>query len=1120
MARFKLHLICVSFFILALIFSARSSSHTDSSPGRAPGPLALDSSYRSRSTTHKVIVQASEWELRDAILAEGGATIEDYGAFALMNAPDAMAGRVGLRAASGSAVRDDMNLLLLRARAFDTTEGEPVSLSSFGEADASEEQLYLVQMIGPVKDDWVSELKSAGEILSYVPNNAYLVRANAEGLSRINRLKSADRSFIQWAGPFKPDYKIAPEISLASDQEVSVTVQFVGGGDAGRDIETLGLAPSSSLIGPPSNVLNFTNVHLKVPARSLADLARNPNVVWVEPWTAPVLLDERQNLIVAGSFAGNQLNQPGYLAWLRAKGLAVTPDFIVDVADSGLDRGVLDPAVLHKDFLNPAGLARVAYARYFGAADDPIPASDSAGHGTINSAIIGGYNVDSGFPYTDSEGYSLGLGVHPFARLGTTRIFAPDYTNPPLPAMVDMMYRDGARISSNSWGAYNNNYTTDSQTYDSLVRDARRGEAGNQEMTVIFSAGNKGAGGNLTAPGTAKNIIMVGASESLRPGLDGCKVDSEGANDINSLIDFSSGGPTNDGRKKPEIVAPGTHIQGARSQDRGYTAGGVCAPSYPLGQTLYTWSSGTSHAAPAVAGAAALVRQFFQQSVGHPPSPAMVKAYLTNSTMYMNGRNAGDSLPGDNQGWGLLNVGRALDDVPRILVDQDQVLSSTGQVVTVRGRISDPTKPFRVSLAWTDAPGTPAANPVVNDLDLQVDVGGKTYLGNRFSGPVSTEGGLADHLNNIEAVWAPAGAAGDFVVRITGGNITGDGVPGNGDTTDQDFALVVYNGQAQDGGAGGGAGGGGPVDTPPTVNLKYPNGGEKLTVGSVVRIIWDASDDKGIQSQRIDFSADGSTFSTIGAVDGKARSFDWHIPAIPTPFGKIRLTALDGVNLPVSSVSAGGFEVINGPPDNSPPQVALLSPNTQTIVGGGLAMNIKWKESDNVGVIQRVIELSTDNGGTFQQIINLTSPSSGELQSYDWQIPASLSTDRAKVRITVYDGSGNSATITHAGRFEIWPMPIITEVTYNDGGKPQLEISGRYFRNDQVEIYVDGKKLKKIRWDDKFYEGNGMSRKVFSADNKLSKRVPLHEDVMIEIRVPMSGQVSPAFEFRRRRPSQ
>src|SRR6185295_744036 len=223
------------------------------------------------------------------------------------------------------------------------------------------------------------------------------------------------------------------------------------------------------------------------------------------------------------------------------------------------------------------------------------------------------YNAIPSFPYVDSGGYSLGLGVHPFVKLGISKIFNPEYTSPNMLDMVDRMYRDCARISNNSWGAYNNSYTTDAQLYDSLVRDARRTEAGNQELTVVFASGNKGAGGNLSTPATAKNVLTVGATENLRPtGIDGCGIDSDGADEILSLIRFSSGGPATAGRVKPDIVAPGTHIQGAQSQDRGYTGRGVCGPkNFPPGQSFYTWSSGTSHSTPAVAGAAALIRQSF-----------------------------------------------------------------------------------------------------------------------------------------------------------------------------------------------------------------------------------------------------------------------------------------------------------------------------------------------------------------------------------------------------------------------------------------------------------------------------------------------------------------------------
>ena len=290
-------------------------------------------------------------------------------------------------------------------------------------------------------------------------------------------------------------------------------------------------------------------------------------------------------------------------------------------------------------------------------------------------------------------------------------------------------------------------------------------------MVIVFAAGNAGPGANTTgAPGTAKNVITVGASENVHShataaggnnaaGTDGCGIADTGASSLDDIIGFSSRGPTDDGRVKPDIVAPGTHVTGRRlpgpapaangTADACFTALGVCAlpgggvagdPDnfFPAGQQFYTTSSGTSHSTPAVAGGAALVRQYFINQGAAPPSPAMTKAFLMNSARYLTGAGANDTLPSNSQGMGLMDLGRAFDGTPRILRDQVDLFTATGQSLTFTGTISDASKPFRVTLAWTDAPGTTVGNAFNNDLDLTVVVGGNTYRGNVFSGASSS----------------------------------------------------------------------------------------------------------------------------------------------------------------------------------------------------------------------------------------------------------------------------------------------------------------------------------------------------------------------------------------------
>ena len=122
--------------------------------------------------------------------------------------------------------------------------------------------------------------------------------------------------------------------------------------------------------------------------------------------------------------------------------------------------------------------------------------------------------------------------------------------------------------------------------------------------------------------------------------------------------------------------------------------------------------------------------------------------------------------------------------------------TASGQTKSFSGTINDSSKPFRITLAWTDSPGGTIGTALNNDLDLTVSVGGQIYRGNVFRGAFSTSGGTADHRNNVESVFLPAGTVGNFTVTVTAANIDSDGVPGNTDPLDQDFALVIYNGTA------------------------------------------------------------------------------------------------------------------------------------------------------------------------------------------------------------------------------------------------------------------------------------------------------------------------------------
>jgi hypothetical protein len=323
----------------------------------------------------------------------------------------------------------------------------------------------------------------------------------------------------------------------------------------------------------------------------------------------------------------------------------------------------------------------------------------------------------------------------------------------------------GASIHSNSWHTRPVGLKQGSRSiYDVRCADVDNFMWENEDQVVLASSGN--ADEEQGPPGTAKNTLCVSAA---RP--DGALGDG-------------NAGPTPDGRRKPELSGVGCGIVSALvGTDCGVGPKGDCASSW---------------ATPFVAAAATLVRQYFTEG-RHPsgapdpddvvtPSGALIRAVLLNGTARS---PAAATYPDPATGWGLIDLGRSL-----ALGGGARRLS----VVDVRHRegvkrgelrswdidVDDDDVPLRVTLAWTEPPGTVGAlDPVVNDLDLEVrDPSGEVLLGSAFVDGVSAPGGRRDTRNNAEVVLVERPAVGRWTVAVRGSQVN-VGAPGQG------FAVAV-----------------------------------------------------------------------------------------------------------------------------------------------------------------------------------------------------------------------------------------------------------------------------------------------------------------------------------------
>ena len=422
---------------------------------------------------------------------------------------------------------------------------------------------------------------------------------------------------------------------------------------------------------------------------------------------------------------------------------------IVAVADSGLDED-------HGDF----GTRVVGNFDVIG---DGSTADKHSGHGTHVACTVLGDGTKGGY-----------AGVAPDANLyfqAMENDNTGNFQSPSLNYLLNTAYNSGARIHTNSWGSSaasnQGKYTSESEDVDDRANNYDRVYNGVEGLTILFAAGNDGPNaGTVSSPSTAKNSVTVGNHQARYNGAP------------DNLMSGSSRGPTDDGRIKPDIIAPGGYVRSCRAQE----AQDIVGSSWQ--STWYLEYTGTSMATPNAAGASALIREYLLEIAQRPsPQGALIKALLVLGAQDINTRD----IPNNDEGWGRVNLKETLapSQGRGIWVDDRSVLSNTGQSKSYVFNVTFANSQLKTVLAWSDARGSRFSNnQLVNNLDLEVESpDGTIYLGNDFANGRSTTGGTKDDVNNLEVVLIDTAMKGIWTVRVK------DGLHGGSNT--QPFAIAV-----------------------------------------------------------------------------------------------------------------------------------------------------------------------------------------------------------------------------------------------------------------------------------------------------------------------------------------
>ncbi|MBJ7259259.1 MAG: S8 family serine peptidase, partial [Chthoniobacterales bacterium] len=577
-------------------------------------------------------------------------------------------------------------------------------------------------------------------------------------------------------------------------------------------------------------------------------------------------------------------------------------------------------------------------------------------------------------------------------------------------------------ISNHSYG-YNataadmGRYETECNTVDALALGLAHylvfWAAGNEQDTLTSLGGYQ----SITFNGLAKNIMTVGAADDAV---------TAGVRDVSkgTLAYFSSMGPCDDGRIKPDIVANGVNV---------YSCVATSTNSY---DGTY---SGTSMASPNAAGTAALLVQLYKTNfAGQLMRASMLKALMIHTADDM-----GRPGPDYQYGWGYMN-GKAAADVilahkaslsaPKMIDDS----ITTANKTRTTSFVWDGSSPIRATLVWTDVEGVAqtATNSrtrnLINDLDLKITAPNGTtthlpyvmpFVGTWTTASMTSNAVTGTNkVDNVERVDIAAPTqTGTYTVTV--------GMYGTNSLTgsNQTYSLIVTGGQNIE------------ANPPPVVNITAPVDGTVVLPGTPITITATATDlavgGQPGQVTKVEFFEDSTRLG-----EDTSAPYQWNWTSSGSGVRVLTAKATDSENATAVS-SPVNVTVLVG---DGRPTITSFSP------AGGVAGESVVISGNNLGIA------STVQFGALAATFTADSPS---------QVTATVPSSAVTAPITVSNSYGG---VTSLSNFNI--LPIIFREDFSSAATGDSSTTGgsstawagntNFSSNNLVKIYQAGGAVK------------------------------------------------------------